>query len=502
MARRNLKSLNIVKSFNLGNIGRPMIVALTLLVFVIFTIIISAISLRYDFSYGKAYTLSSSTRNVLKNLDDIVTIKFYASSDLPTRLLPLKTEVVDLLNEYKKTGGSKVTVRVLDPKKDQKTAMEAQEAGVPELQFSQVERDKYAVTTAQFGIVLSYGDKKEVLPQVTEIESLEYNLTSSIYKMTNKELAKIAILGSSPGFDPQQDPMGSLKALLERQFVVEPIEVSTESATKGIDKSYNALIVLDNNQKEYTDDEIDAIRKYIKAKGKVLFFVDGVWVADSLQTSEAKHNLFSLLEEYGIKINKNLLLSTASEFVNFGNNQMQFMVPYPFWIKTDNFNDKVNYFSNINVLTFPWVSSVTLNKKAGVEIEELIKSTQRSWEQKENFTLNPQSIPEPQASNLKEFTIAASAKQKDGGQLVVIPTSRFVLDRFLSRSSANMELALNVLNEMASQGALSGIRQRAVLFYPVPDLPDSQKDLFKYANILFLPAVFALYGAYRLLRRR
>ena len=48
-------------------------------------------------------------------------------------------------------------------------------------QVKTVETDGYSA------LQVGYGDKKEVIPQATDIESLEYNLTSAIYKLTKKE---------------------------------------------------------------------------------------------------------------------------------------------------------------------------------------------------------------------------------------------------------------------------------------------------------------------------
>ena len=488
-----MKKLSLLKLFNLIQLKISAICLLVIGGFVIFNVLFSSISfLRYDFSYGKAYTLSTSTKKILHNLHDVVTIKFFSSSDLPTRLLPLKNEVIDLLNEYQKENKSRLTIKILDPKKDQKVLTEAQELRLPQLQFSQLEQDKYAVTSSYFGIVLSNGDKKEVLPQVTDIESLEYNLTASIYKLTNKELIKLGIVGKTETFNPNEDDLATFKSVMRQQFDLSYLNILDESSAKEIDPSFKTILVFDANKKEYTSQEIDAIKKYIDNGGKAIFFVDGVWVEDSLTTAPAKHNLFSLLAGYGITLNTNLILSANAELVNFGNSQMSFLSPYPFWLKTNKFNTKASYFSNIQQLTFPWASSVSGGSG-------LIKTTDKSWEQKNNYLLNPQNIPQPQRDDLKVFTIVSESGNKN---ILVIPSSRFVLERFLSRTSDNLEFVLNAVNDFASGGELSGIRQRAISFYPLPDLADNMKDVFKYGNIIVLPLLFGLYGFIRLMKRR
>jgi len=499
---KNLEKINVVKLFKLQQLEKKIIYLLVFAVFILANFLVSFVSFRFDLSFGHVYTLSDATKNILRHLDDVVNIKFFVSSDLPTRLLPLKTEVTDFLNEYKKAGGNKIIIKIIDPKKDQSSLEQAQNAGIPELQFSQLEADKYAVTASYFGIAIEYGDKKEVIAQATDSENLEYNLTAAIYKLNQKKLPKIGILGIEDSVDPQEDRLYSLKKVFAQQFEIVPIQISSESAKTKIPSDYKSILVFDSDEKRHSQLEVEAIENYLKKGGAAVFFVDGVWVLDSLQTEPADHNFFNLIKNRGIEINKNLVLSTSAELVNFGNETMQFFTPYPFWIKTNNFNNQIGYFSNINQLTFPWVSSLTIKKKSGFATTELVKTTKRSWQQKDNFVLNPQNIPQPQTSELKEFIVAAQSTEKNGGKIVVIPSSRFVQERYLTRLSDNLELTLNLLNDLASGGVLSGIRQRAVAFYPLPDLPSSQKDSFKYLNILFLPAVFVVFGGLRLAKRR
>lgn len=490
-----LKQINLLKFFKLEKLGKPMVYGLAITIFVVLNMLFSTVSFRFDFSYGKSNTLSSPTKKVIKKLDGLVNIKFFVSSDLPTRLLPVKNEVMDLLNEYKKENRGKINLKIIDPKKDEKALNEARELGIPELQFSQLEQDKYAVTASYFGIAIGYGDKKEIIPQATNVESLEYNLTAFVYKMTKKELEKIGIIG-------QEDEINTLKKVLSQQFTIDYIDVSSSSATKEINAVYKTVLVFDNNKKEYDAKETDILKNYLDKGGRAVFFADGVWVGDNLTTSEAKHNLFNLLADYGVKLNANFILSTNAELVNFGNSMVSFFVPYPFWAKTNNFDQKTSFLSNINQVAFPWTSSLTLEKKENVETKALIKTSKKSWEQKENYILDPQKVPQPNIKDLKEFVTAAYVRKSGGGELMVIASSRFVLEKYLSRNSDNLEFVLNAVNNFASDGALTGIRQRAVSFYPLPDLPENQKDLFKYTNIFLLPTLLAIFGGMRLLRRR
>src|SRR5690606_34660274 len=123
------------------------------------------------------------------NLDNTVTITFFVSGDLPTRLQSLRRDVVDLLQEYDRTSG-RIEIQILDPKTDTDAAQKAQAAGIQELQFSQLQQDSYALSTFYFGILVSQGENQESLPQATDLGSLEYNITSAIYKLTQDALPR------------------------------------------------------------------------------------------------------------------------------------------------------------------------------------------------------------------------------------------------------------------------------------------------------------------------
>lgn len=459
---------------------------------IILNVVAVPIALRFDLSKGKAYTLSNSTKAILRKLDKPVTFTFYTSSSLPTRLLPVQRDVKDLLNEYRRYGGSKFKLDIKDPRSSEKTLQEVRQLGLPEIQFSQFEKDKYAVSSAFFGASIAYRDKKEIIPQVAGVDDLEYNLTSLIYKLSKKSAEKIGILGGAE----REGQIATFKEIASAQFDIGNI-ASPEAG-------FSTAVLLDTNSKEYKNDEIKQLEEFIKKGGKLIAFVDGVWVKDDMTVQEAKHNLFDLFRRFGIDIQKDLVLSESAELVNFGggDGQFQIVTPYPLWIKTNQFNKQSSLFSNISQVTFPWVSSIAVKESETAEVKAIIKTRARSWNQKTNFTINPQSIPQPAVKDLKSYTVAAYSKLINGGELVVIPSSRFILDQYLGRTSNNLELAINILNDFASKGALSGIRQRSVNFYIIPDLPQAQKDIFKYLNILLLPAIFVVYGALRLYKRR
>lgn len=462
-------------------------------IFVFINLIVYFFVLRFDFSKDKSNTLSSSSKKIIKSLDKKIEIKLFISADLPTRLIPLKTDLLDLINEYQKESKSKIVVKIVDPKKSTEAKEEASSVGIPELQFSQVDKDKYAVSTTYFGLLISNGDKKEVIPQATNLETLEYDITSAIYKITKKELSKIGLVGSGINYNSGEDEILTLKKVLEKQFELSPMG---DINSNNLNNQIKTLLLFTSEQKKYSTPEVDLIEGYIKNGGKVVAMVDGVSIDENnLTTSSADENLLNLFSKFGINLNKNLILSLSSQIINL-------LIPYPFWINTTNFDIKSPEFSSINNLIFPWVSSISIDSKnPNYKTKILVKSESSSWEQKENFTLSPNSILMPQKKDLKEFGVIGMS-EVGSGSLIVIPSSRFIKEQFLSRNSNNLSFILNLVNSLASDGALSGIRSRMISNYPIKDMPDQTKDLIKYLNILLLPSILLLIGVSKTLKRK
>src|SRR3989338_8157740 len=75
-------------------------------IFIVVHLLLSFVTLRLDLSKGAAYTLSKSSKNILRELESPITITIYTSSNLPPRITPIKRDVIDLLREYERAGGS------------------------------------------------------------------------------------------------------------------------------------------------------------------------------------------------------------------------------------------------------------------------------------------------------------------------------------------------------------------------------------------------------------
>lgn len=483
--------MKIKIKLNLESLQKRTVIFLSFFVFVLANLIVSQIPFRLDLSKDKSFSLSPSTKKILKKVDDVLKIKFYVSSDIPRRLIPLKNTVWDFLKEYKKQN-SNIEIYIVYPDKDEKARKEVNEAGLPELQFSELEKGKFAVSKGYFGIVVFYLDKTEVIPNATNFENLEYELSTAIYRLVNKELPKVAVLGYENPFFKKDSPISNF-----HKFLTQSLQLNYISA-EDLNDEYKMLIFFDDGETKISTDEAKKVDEFLSYGKKGIFFVDGVWVKDDLSYEEAGHNLFSLLEKKGLKLEKNLVLSTPSEVISFGDQYIAYLVPYPLWLKTNVFNRSSGYFSNIEVLTFPWTSSISLKNKNGYKTQWLVKSTENSWEQSGAFQLLPDQISMP--DKLNQYVLVGESK-KEKEAVVLFASRRFVLDNYL-RGNDNLQLVSNIALSLASDGLLSGIKIKKPNIYLIPELSDFQKDAVKYASSLALPFIYLIFGVIRVLRRR
>ena len=127
---KNLKQVNIIQLLKLQKYTKQLIFLMAAVAFVLLNSILAPVALRLDLSQGQAYTLSKSTKNLIKKIDKPTTITFFVTSDLPTQLLPLKSDVADLLQEYEKQGKN-ITVNIVDPKTDSTPICQCRAANQP-----------------------------------------------------------------------------------------------------------------------------------------------------------------------------------------------------------------------------------------------------------------------------------------------------------------------------------------------------------------------------------
>lgn len=155
-------------------------------------------AIRLDLTQQKEFSLSTTTKDLISNLQEPLLIRGYFSQKTHPLLAPLVPRIRDMLEEYKIASNGKIIVEIVDPVSDPELEAEANQTyGIHPTPFQVADRHEAALVNAYFDILLRYGDQNVVLNfrDLIEVEptgsgqvdvrlrNLEYDLTSSIKKV-------------------------------------------------------------------------------------------------------------------------------------------------------------------------------------------------------------------------------------------------------------------------------------------------------------------------------
>jgi ABC-2 type transport system permease protein len=149
-------------------------------------------SARIDMTQDGAYSLSSATTRIVRNLDEQLLIRGYFSEKTHPQLAPLVPKLRDLLEEYRVAGEGKIRVEWIDPTEDDAAKREAKERfdiDPQPLRFATaIEK---SIVNAYFAVAIQYGDQHEVLRleeliqvRPLDIDKIDISLRNPEYQLT------------------------------------------------------------------------------------------------------------------------------------------------------------------------------------------------------------------------------------------------------------------------------------------------------------------------------
>lgn len=488
---------------------------------------------RFDLTEEKVFSISDSTRNLLGDLDDIVTVKAYFSRELPAELLVLRQEIKDTLDEYKNYSHGKLRVKFIDPGDDEELIQEVQGLGIPQVQFNIRSKDKYEVRNGYFGLAIIYGDKKETIPLIQSTRNLEYDLTAGIKKVSSGEVGSIGFL-SGHGEWGIDDELTIIKNDLQKQYQVKSIDVSGD---EFISDDIKTLVIAGPKEK-FEEKELYIIDQFLMRGGNLFVGLDNITVGGTLSPANIETDLEKMLEYYGLRLNKNLVLDSGSnESVSFSSGFAQFFTSYPFWPKVlkQGFNQESIISNKLEALVLPWVSTVEvlLGKVGDNEVLELVKTSARSWTATPPYDLDPQQRFAPVGEDGSQLVAVGVAgkfesyfkgregpafapdgamagklegtdfiESTDKATIVLVGDGDFMHDNFVSRFSDNLVFFENVVDYLSLGEELIEIRSRGVSDRSLKELSGASKGAVKFLNIFGVTGLVILFGVVRFYGRR
>jgi gliding-associated putative ABC transporter substrate-binding component GldG len=485
---------------------------------------------RLDLTKARVYTLSDASKNLVRDLDDRVTVKAYFTEDLPAPYNNNRRAVLDILNDYKAYSKGNLHYEFINPE-GEKNEREAQQAGIPPVEVQIVKEDKFEVKRAFLGLVMMYEDKKEVLPVIQNLGSLEYDISAALKRLTSRTKKRI---GYTTGH--QETALTSMqRASQEINAQYETVPVDLSSNTAEIPQDLAALLII-APQTKFSDTAKYQIDQYLMRGGKVAFLLNKMNVDLNAQYKVARSvdiGLEDMLENYGIRINSDLVrdaqCASITVMQNQGQFQMRSQVPFPYLPNAVNVDRSNPIVKDLQGLIFYFVSSLdtTLAASKGLKAEVLVRSSKHSGRQSGFVMIDPfhRYTPEELAeSNIpmaavvsgsfKSFFSATggSAVSGEGKSLVpnttkspdtriiVVGDGDFMKDDFAG-NRGNLTFFVNIVDFLADDAGLITIRSKDIDQPPLEQVSEGTKKLLKYGALFLPPFLVIGYGLLRWRRR-
>lgn len=317
---------------------------LTIAIIVIINVIGNFVFKRFDLTAEKRYTISETSKEILRNLDDYVYFKVYLEGDFPAGFKQLRRETKEMLDEFR-AYSKFIDYEFINPN----TATDDKERADMFRQLYQSGLNPTEVTvrnndgsSSQMviwpGALVSYHNETELAIDLLEtqltqsssealnasVQNLEFRLIDAIKKVMRKQKPVVAFIEGHGELSDVE--VYDISQELAKSYIVKRVAIDgkvdalmhrTEPDQNGDIKafpSYDAIVIAKPTEPFCEKDKF-LIDQYIMHGGKVLWLVEPVFATmDSLQNQESTMgidqdlNLDDMLFRYGVRMNHNLLL--------------------------------------------------------------------------------------------------------------------------------------------------------------------------------------------------
>lgn len=467
-------------------------------------VLLNRIFFRLDFTGDNRYTLSNPTKDILKNIEDPVTVTAYFSKDLPPQIAQTKADFKDLLEEYSKRSGGNVVYEFIDPNESEETEREAQQAGIQPITVNMRERDQMKQQRAYLGAVIKQSNQKEVIPFMQPGAAMEYALSSSIKKISVVDKPKLGLIQGHG--EPAINELSQVNGALSVLFDVVPVTLDTLTAD-----NYKGLLLIAPKD-TFVTAEFGFLDEFLKT-GKGLFVAINRVDADIQQSrgTSISTGLETWLTEKGITVENNFVTDASCGSVSVQQQTGFFSfnrpIQFPYLPIIQEFAEHP-ITNGLEQVLLQFASSLTFPEKDGVNVTSLAFTSGKSGtaDAPTFFDINKQW--ENTDFPLSKLPVAAALEGSltDGdveSKMVVIADGDFATNGSGQQARQvdpnSVSLMVNAIEWLNDDTGLSELRTKEVTSRPIKkELEDSEKTAIKYGNFLLPIILISIYGFIRL----
>lgn len=371
-----------------------LVLGLVLILF--FNIVGYYIFARLDLTSEKRYTLSKSTKKMLKSVDDVVFIRCYLEGDIPADYKRLRNETKEMINQFRSYNPN-IEFEFRNPNdfKDKKEQAEFYqrlfEMGFqPILKTSQQKDGQVRQYMFPYLEITHKGEKKIVSLISTKgtgeesiinssVQNLEYNIYNGIRSLMTTSKDRVAIirghgeweLASIWDFITGINEFYAVDTLTINERINALTERQYDSVKNNVTmrNKYKALVIA-KPLSVFSYKDLYILDQFVMHGGRILWLVDPLLCSmDSLQANPETFAVTNYtgvedpLFKYGVRLNTNLVMDMQAAKVPivtgvYGDNTPQFsFFPWNFFpVVSPNPNHIIT--SKVNPVKLEFVSSI------------------------------------------------------------------------------------------------------------------------------------------------
>ena len=375
---------------------------LAVIVLVFINVIAGFVFTRFDLTSEKRFSLAASTKELLKNLDDVIFVKVYLEGDLPPGFKHLKNSTRELLDEFRVVAKDNIEYQFIDPSaladKQERNNLYEQLAQKG-LQPTNLEERQKGGTSQKIifpGAIISYRAQEIPLQLLksrmgsnpeemlnNSIEGLEYDFIKGIKTVTTSIKTRVGILQGHGELSTRQ--IADAARALRESYRIDTVTINGHLDAL---KNFKTLIIAKPESAFFEKDKF-ILDQFIMKGGRVLWLLDAMQIdLDSLSeisTTMALSkdlNLDDQLFKYGVRVNDDLVMDMQAAPIpvvtgQVGNQPKTELFPWYF-------SPLINPVSmhpvvyNLNAIRFDFASTIDTIESAGIQKTILLHSSDYS----------------------------------------------------------------------------------------------------------------------------
>ncbi|MBE8728326.1 gliding motility-associated ABC transporter substrate-binding protein GldG [Flavobacterium hungaricum] len=305
---------------------------ITIFILIVLNVLGTLFFQRFDLTKDKRYTLSPTTLQIVKQVENPLSIKIYMDGELPADFKRLQQETKQLLEEFQ-AYNKNIVFEFVNPMENEDESMDLTESlfkkGLTPINLTVDDKGKQSQAMVFPWGVAVYNNKEVNIPLlknrmgasttqkvIGSIQHLEYSIADAINKITKNKQKKIAIIkgnGELREVHIAKMLMQIHESYLMGPFTLDSVAKNPNGTLKEL-KKYDLAIISKPTEK-FSDEEKEVLDQYIISGGKTLWLIDQVAAdMDSLYNDMGATlayprdlNLNDMFFKYGFRINPDLV---------------------------------------------------------------------------------------------------------------------------------------------------------------------------------------------------